>query len=74
MGFPGGKLSTKESACQCKKQGFDPQVGKISWRRAWQPTPVFLPGKSHGQRNLAGYSPWGLQESDTTERLNNNNR
>ena len=46
---------------------FDPWVGKISWRRAWQPTPVFLPGESHGQRNLMGYSPWGCKESDTTE-------
>ena len=35
------------------------RVGKIPWRRKWQPTPVFLPGESHGQRNLAGYSPWG---------------
>ena len=41
------------------------------WRRKWQPTPVFLPGKSHGQRSLAGYSPWGRKESDTTERANN---
>ena len=39
------------------------------WRRAWQPTPVFLPGESHGQRNLVGYSPWGCKESDTTEHL-----
>ena len=46
---------------------FDPWVGKIPWRRAWQPTPVFLPGESHGQRSLAGYSPWGHKESDTTE-------
>ena len=42
-------------------------VGKICWRRAWQPTPIFLPGESHGQRSLAGYSPWGRKESDTTE-------
>ena len=42
-------------------------VGKIPWRRAWQPTPVFLPGESHRQRSLAGYSPWGCNESDTTE-------
>ena len=41
-----------------------------SWRRQWQPTPVLLPGKSHGQRNLVGCSPWGHEESDTTERLN----
>ena len=44
-------------------------VGKIPWRRAWQPTPVFLPGESHEQRSLAGYSPWGHKESDTIERL-----
>ena len=41
-------------------------VGKIPWRPAWQPTPVFLPGEFHGQRSLAGYSPWGRNESDTT--------
>ena len=39
--------------------GFDPWVEKTPWRRAWQPTPAFLPGESHGQRSLAGYSPWG---------------
>ena len=44
-------------------------VGKISWRRKWQPIPVLLPGKSHGQRSLVGYSPWGCKESDMTERL-----
>ena len=42
-------------------------VKKIPWRRTWQRTPVFLPGKSHGQKSLAGYSPWGFKESDTTE-------
>ena len=47
--------------------GFDPWVGKIPWRRAWQPTPVFLPGETHGQRNLASYGPWGCKESDMTE-------
>ena len=47
--------------------GFDPWVGKIPWRRAWQPTPVFLPGESHGQRNLVGYSPWSCKELDMTE-------
>ena len=46
---------------------FIPWVGKVPWRRAWQPTPVFSPGPSRGQRSLADYSPWGLQESDTTE-------
>ena len=56
VGFPGG-ISGKEPACQCRRCGFDPWVGKISWRRAWQPTPIFLPGESHGQRSLAGYSP-----------------
>ena len=44
-----------------------PRVGRFSWRRKWQPTPVSLPGKPHGQRSLVGYSPWGLKESDTTE-------
>ena len=52
-------LSGKESACQCKRPGFDPWVRKIPWRRKWQSTPVFLTRKSHGQRNLVGYSPWG---------------
>ena len=69
LGFPGG-VSGKEPACQCgrhKRWRFDPWVGKIPWRRAWQPTPVFLPGGSHGQRSLAGYSPWGRKELDTTE-------
>ena len=41
------------------RHGFDPWVGKIPWRRKWQLNPVFLPGKSHGQRSLAGDSPWG---------------
>ena len=48
----------KESDCQCRRCEFNPWVGKIPWRKKWQPTPVFLPGKSHGQRSLAGYSPW----------------
>ena len=52
-----------------QETGFDPWVGKIPWRRAWQFTPVFLPGESHGQRSLAGYSLWGHKESDTTEQL-----
>ena len=53
----------------CRRPGFDPCVGKIPWRRKWQSTPVFLPGESHGQRSLAGRSPQGHKESDTTERL-----
>ena len=59
-GFPGG-ANGKESACQCrrcKRCEFDPWVGKIPWSRKWQPAPAFLPGKSHGQRSLEGYSPW----------------
>ena len=48
---------------------FDPWVMQILWRRKWQPTPVFLPGKSHGQRSLVGYSPWGHKESDMIEQL-----
>ena len=60
---------SKESAYQClrcKRQGFDPWVGKIPRRRKWQPTPVFLPGKSHGQKSLGGYSPRGLKELGRT--------
>ena len=57
-------LSGKESTCQCRKHGFDPWVGKIPWRRKWQPIPVFLPGEFHGHRSLVGYSPWGQKESD----------
>jgi len=49
--------------------GFDPWVGKIPWRRKWQSTPVFLPGKSHGQRNLVGYSPWHHKVLEMTEQL-----
>ena len=58
LDFPGW-LCGKESACQCRRHEFSPWVGKIPWRRKWQPTPVFLPGKAHGQRNLVSYSPWG---------------
>ena len=67
--LPGG-ASGKESTGQCRRcQMFTPWVGKIPWRRKWQPIPIFLPGESHGRRSLAGYSPWGRKESDTTERL-----
>ena len=72
MGFP-GDASGNESTCQCrgrKRRCFDPWVGKIPWNRKWQPTPVLLPGECHGQRSLAGYSPWGHRELDSTERLN----
>ena len=47
--------------------GFDPWVGKIPWRRKWQVNPVFLPGKSHGQRSLAGYSPWGHSQTGLSD-------
>ena len=70
MGFSGG--SGAESACQCRSHRrcqFDPWVKKIPWWREWQPTPVFLPGETLGQRSLVSYSPWGHKESDTTERL-----
>ena len=50
-------LRGKESACHCRRCRFDPWVGEICWRRKWQSTPVSLPGKSHGPRSLAGYSP-----------------
>ena len=52
---------------------LNPWVMKIPWRRKWQPTPVFLAGKSHGQRSLEGYSPWGCKELDATYRLNSDN-
>ena len=62
-----------ESTCQCrrhKRHGFNSWVWKIPWRRKWQPTPLFLPGKFHGERSLAGYSPGGCEESGRTEQLN----
>ena len=69
MGFPGG-ASGEEPTCQHRRHkrcGFDPRVGKIPWWRAWIPTPVLLPGEAYGQRSLAGYSPQGHTELDTTE-------
>ena len=68
--FPGGASDKGSNNCQCrryKRCGFHPWVRKIPWRRAWQRTPVFLPGVSHGQKSLAGYHPWDRTESDTTE-------
>ena len=70
LGFPGGS-EVKASACNAGDPGFDSWVGKIPWRRKWQPVPVFLPGESHGGRSLVGCSPWGRKEPDTTERLHN---
>ena len=69
MGLPGG-ASGKEPACQLrrpKRHGFHPWVAKMPWRRAQQPTPMFWPGESHGQRCLLGYSPKGHKGSDKTE-------
>ena len=63
-------VSGKESVCQSRSyrvRMFSPWVGKIPWRRKWQHTPVFLPGESQGERSLAGYSPQGCKEWDTTE-------
>ena len=69
LGFPGGAREN-EPGCQCrrrKRHAFDPWVGKIIWNGAWQPTPIFLPGESQGQRSLVGYGPWDHRESDMTE-------
>ena len=70
-GFLGGSAvqSLPASADDARDSWVWSWVGKIPWRRAGQPTPVFFPGESHGQRSLVGYSPWGHKESDTTERL-----
>ena len=54
---------------QCGRPEFNPWVRNILWRRKWHPTPVFLPGESHGRRSLVGYSPWGRKELDMTERF-----
>ena len=54
---------------QCRRPRFEPQIGKIPSRGKWLPAAVVLPGESHGQRNLMGYSPWGRKESDMTEQL-----
>ena len=65
VGFPGGsgvKKKKKKSTCQCRRHGYlDLWVRKIPWQRKWQPTPVFLPGESHEQRSLVGYSPLGCK-------------
>ena len=65
--FPGG-------SCQSRRHGFNLWVRKIHWRRKWQPTPVFLPGRFHGKKSLAGYSPWASKESHKTYRLDNKQR
>ena len=67
VGFPGG------SVVKNLQETRVPSLGpKIPWRRKWQPTPVFLPGESHGQRSLVGNSSWGHKELDTTEHLSIN--
>ena len=60
---------TRGTCLPCRRRGFDPWVRKIPWSRKQQPTPGFLPGESHGQRSLVGYSRQGLKELDTTEQL-----
>ena len=66
-GFPGGTMAKNLPAnAGSKRCRFNPWVRKILWSRKWQPTPIFLPGKFHEQRSLAGYSPWVRKESDTT--------
>ena len=64
MGFSG-----RSDGKEYTRPRFNPWVWKIPWKREWQLTPVFLLGKSHGQRSLACYSPWGHKELDMTERL-----
>ena len=70
-GFPGG-TSGQEPTYQCrrcKRYRFDPWVGRIPWKSAQQPTPVFLSGEYHGQKSQTGSSPWGCKESYTTEAI-----
>ena len=66
LGFPGGS-EVKGPACNAGDLGSIPGLERFPWRREWQPTPVFLPGEFHRQRNLAGYSLWGCQELDMTD-------
>ena len=67
-GLPGGS-DGEVSTCNAGDLGLIPGLGKMPRRRAWQPTPVFLPSEFHGQRSQVGYSPWGLKESDMAEQL-----
>ena len=69
LSFADGTVVKNLSANEGKRRRFNPRVRKIPWRRNWQPTPLLLPGKSRGQRSLAGCSSWGRKESDTTEWL-----
>ena len=65
--FPGG--SDSRVCLQCRRAGFNPWAREIPWRRKWQSTPIFLPGKPHGWSSLADYSPWSSKELDITEWL-----
>ena len=65
-GFPGGS-DGKESTCNAGDPSSIPGSGRFPWRSDWQPTPVLLPGQSHGLRSLVGYSLWGHKESDMTK-------
>ena len=65
-GFPGGLVVSQESAYQYRRHRFDPWVREIPWSRKWQPTPIFFPGKTHGQRSLAGHVHGVAKELDTT--------
>ena len=56
------------NAGDLRDAGVNPWVRKSPWRRAWQPSPVFLPGEAHGQKSLVGYGPWGCKESEPTKR------
>ena len=65
-GFPSGAGDKEPPANAGDVKGFDSWIGKIPWRRTWQPTPAFLPGEFRRQRSLAGYSPWGRKEQGMT--------
>ena len=68
QGFPSAPAARIHPQCRSYRScRFNPWVGKIPWRRVWQPTPVFLLGESHGLGSLLGYSPWGHRESDKNE-------
>ena len=74
LAYLNGDSSLYEDICSCLKSNHSYFFKEITllffpWRRKWQPTPVFLPGEFHGQRSLAGSSPWSCKESDTTEQL-----
>ena len=68
LGFPWW-LRQWRICLQCRRPGFNPCVGRIPWRKEWQPTLVFFAREIHRQRSLVGYSPWGHKDSDTTEQL-----